>query len=204
MERASLLANVVEWWTIHFHYCLTLGCWYRWIINFLPFGGESKNKLKQRKPKNKPKKKKKKKPRRSLFEIGISFKRSHFSKPSLTLLSRLVPTQLNHPQWQLLPGLSLLGIPTGWKGRWTATKLQSHELPEIRDSGERAGLPQFRGTEGFPWHCPAPGGPWHSHLNSVTLSVGENMSLLLHLHHLLFPAPPLLLVLAQVKYMVVS
>ena len=212
MERASLLADVMEWWTIHFHYItlhyitlhgLTLGCWYCWIINFLPFGGECKNKLKQKKPKNKPKKKKKQ-PQRFLFEIGITFKRSHFSKPSLTLLSRLVPTQLNHPQWQLLPGLSLLGIPTGWKGRWTATKLQRHELPEIRDAGERAGLPQFRGIEGFPWHCPAPGGPWHSHLNSVTLSVGKNLSMLLHLHHLLFPAPPLLLVLAQVKYMLVS
>ena len=68
MERASLLADVMEWWTIHFHYItlhyitlhgLTLGCWYCWIINFLPFGGECKNKLKQKKPKNKPKKKKK-------------------------------------------------------------------------------------------------------------------------------------------------
>ena len=67
MERASLLADVMEWWTIHFHYItlhyitlhgLTLGCWYCWIINFLPFGGECKNKLKQKKPKNKPKKKK--------------------------------------------------------------------------------------------------------------------------------------------------
>ena len=59
MERTSLLADIVEWWTIHFHYCLTLGCWYCWIINFLPFGGECKNKLKQKKPKDKPKKKKK-------------------------------------------------------------------------------------------------------------------------------------------------
>lgn len=74
MERASLLANVVEWWTIHFHYCLTLGCWYRWIINFLPFGGESKNKLKQRKPKNKPKKKKKKNPGGLYLKLAFHLK----------------------------------------------------------------------------------------------------------------------------------
>lgn len=202
MERASLLADVVEWWTIHFHYCLTLGCWYCWIINFLPFGGECKNKLKPKKPKNKPKKSTKK-PRGFYLKLALHLKGA--ISPSLAwLLSRLVPTQLNHPQWQLLPGLSLLGIPIGWKGRWTATKLQRHELPEIRDDRERAGLPQFRGTEGSPWHCPAPGGPWHSHLNSVTLSVGKNLSMLLHLHHLLFPAPPLLLLLAQVKHMLVS
>ena len=73
MERASLLADVVEWWTIHFHYCLTLGCWYCWIINFLPFGGECKNKLKPKKPKNKPKKSTKK-PRGFYLKLALHLK----------------------------------------------------------------------------------------------------------------------------------